>query len=233
MILSKVVLQWMSLAFGELETLKKGSSSFLKLLPAFFQLLLTVAELHPSLHADAFYLAALVLNTPSDDLIPESMGGEVSATGGVKLSQENMTSAGGGYNGIMAHEDAARVIVQLMGWGYALVPMAYLTKKVKSFDAALVRHLVSILTTSIVGVSGNEPVAAGDIKLSKPFASALSSFFAVDRVEKALCSAYLEADIARAAVILQERAQTVSAREGEDEGDIEGGEGAMDVEELF
>jgi hypothetical protein len=220
---AKVVLQWMSLALGDLDTIKKGSSSFLKLLPAFFQLLLTVAETHSSLHAEAFYLTALVLNTASDDLVPESMDGETSATGGVKLSQENM-GASGGYNGIMAHEDAARVIVRLMGWGYALEPMKYLIKKVGSFDAALVRHLVTLLTEAIDCGSGD-----GSAALSRPFAAALVEFFSVDRVKSALDSSYLDGGVVTAAHSLRLSAEKAAT------GVVQGAEeaGAMDVEDLF
>ena len=209
-LLSKCVIQWVLKALLDMDYLKKGSSSFLQLLPVFFQLLLTAAELHPALHADVMYVLAIILNTGSDNLIPQSVGGEMAEGGRVKITQENVA---GTYTGIKAHEDALRVMVRIMGLGFSLVPLNYLTAKVSSFDAALVRHTIILLVESVVGVSRGDIKAAHSLHLSRAFAAGLKDFFATASVKSALQSTHLGPDAKDASNALKSRALTVLAED--------------------
>ena len=140
--------------------------------------------------------------------------------GRVKITQENVA---GTYTGIKAHEDALRVMVRIMGLGFSVVPLNYLTTKVVSFDAALVRHTIALLVESIVGVSRVDIKAAHTLCLSRAFSAAVNDFFSTASVSSALESAHLGPDVKDASNALKARAIAVLAAE----------EDSMEVEDLF
>jgi hypothetical protein len=110
-----------------------------------------------------------------------------------------------------------------MGLGFSIVPLNYLTAKVASFDAALVRHTIVLLVESVVGVSRGDIKEAPMLHLSKAFAAAVKDFLSTASVCGALQSTHLSPDVKDASTALRSRALAVLAAE----------EAVMEVEDLF
>ena len=135
-VISMSALRWTTFVLADTDFTQK--TAFLSILPVILQIGVEAGQRYPRQQSDCFEVFKTVLIlSPTGDKEED------------KIQMSHLKSSADSYTIVTAQKDALQCLVYLMGSGYVIPPMAFLTSYLSELDAVHVRHLLHILITTV------------------------------------------------------------------------------------
>ena len=164
-IISMCALRWTNYVLAD--TVVTHKTAFLSILPVILQIAVEAGQRYPRQQSDCFEVFKTVLTL--------SLTGDEEED---KIQLSHLKSSTDAYTIVSAQKDALECIVYLMGSGYVIPPITFLTSYLSELDAVHVRHLLHILITTVKPPFANL------------FAVKLVQLMSVDNARRAIMSSH-------------------------------------------